>query len=105
MFGVGRSTVCEVVYETCQAIVDHLLSKYIRFPSSDQQEQYIVNFESKWGVSQFIGAIDGSHIPVSPPTLCHTDYYNRKGWYSVLLQAVVDYKFCFLDVYMGWLST
>ena len=102
LFGVGRSTVCEVVHETCHAIVNHLLSKYIRFPSSDQQEKYIVNFESKWGVPQCIGAIDGSHIPVSPPTLCHTDYYNRKGWYSVLLQAVVDYKFCFLDVYTGW---
>ena len=43
-----------------------------------------------------------SHIPVSPPTLCHTDYYNRKGLYSVLIQAVVDYKYRFLDIYNGW---
>ena len=91
-----------MVHETCQAIVDYLLPKYIRFPCSDQQQQYIDNFENKWGVPQCIGAIDGSHIPVSPPSLCHTDYYNRKGWYSVLLQAVVDYKYYFLDIYTGW---
>ena len=79
LFGVGRSMVCEIVNETCQAIVDNLLLQYIRFPSLDQQQQYIENFENKWGVPQCIGAIDGSHISVSPPALCHTDYYNRKG--------------------------
>ena len=44
LFGVGRSTVCEVVHETC---VDNLLPQYIRFPSFDQQQQYIGNFENK----------------------------------------------------------
>ena len=102
LFGVGRSTVCEIVHETCQAIVDNLLPQYIHFPSLDQQQQYIENFENKWGVPQCIGAIDGSHIPVSQPALCHTDYYNCKGWYSILIQAVVDYKYCFLGIYTGW---
>ena len=36
--------------------------------------------------------VDGLHIPVSLPNLSHIDYYNRKGLYSVLIQAVVDYK-------------
>ena len=45
LFGVGRSTVCEVIHETCQAVVDHLLPKYIRFPSCDQQQQYIDNLK------------------------------------------------------------
>ena len=73
LFG-GQSTFFEIhlVQETCQAIVDHLLPKYMRFPSTDQQQQYIDSFETKWGVLQCIGAIDGSHIPVSPPP---TPYY------------------------------
>ena len=32
----------------------------------------------------------------------HTCYYNRKGWYSIVLQAIVDHKYCFTDVYVGW---
>ena len=85
LFGVGLSTVCEVVHETCQAI-HCLLPKYIHFPSVDQEQQYIDDFKSKWGVPQCIGAVDGFHIPVSLSALCHTDYYNCKGWYSVLIQ-------------------
>ena len=50
---------------------------------------------------QRAGAINGSHVPVTPPALNHTDYYNRKGWYSVLIQAVVDHKYLFRDICVG----
>ena len=32
----------------------------------------------------------------------HTDYYNCKGWYSVLVQAVVDHNYLFRDLCIGW---
>lgn len=51
---------------------------------------------------QCIGAIDGSHIPVSPPSAYHTDYYNHMGLYSSLIQTVIDYRCCFRDIYAGW---
>ena len=49
---------------------------------------------------QCVGAIDGSHI-LEPKDSC-TDYYNRKGWYSIILQGVVDHKYRFTDIYIGW---
>ena len=30
------------------------------------------------------------------------DYYNQKGFHSVILQAVVDHEYKFLDVCVGW---
>ena len=51
---------------------------------------------------QCVGAIDGSHIPINAPNRNHTDYYNRKGLYSVILQTVVDHGYCFTDINVGW---
>ena len=59
-------------------------------------------FETAWGFPQCVGAIDGCHIPVQAPALNHTDYYKRKGWYSILLQAVVDSKYRFTNICVGW---
>ena len=84
LFGVGRSTVCEIVHETVDTIVCVLQREYIRFPVADQQRNTVRGFETAWGFPQCVGAIDGCHIPVQAPALNHTDYYNRKGWYSIL---------------------
>ena len=40
--------------------------------------------ESKWDVHQYIGAIDGLHLSVSPPTLIHTYYYNHKCHHIII---------------------
>ena len=60
--------------------------------------EVVDGFKNKWGFIQCVGAIDRSHIPVSPPALNHTDYYNRKGWYSIIIQAVVDHRYLFRDI-------
>lgn len=102
LFGVHRSTVCIIVHETCQAILHTLMDRYIRFPSGNEMKKVVDGFEVKWGFPQCVGAVDGSHIPISAPKLNHTDYYNRKGWYSMILQAIVDHEYLFRDICVGW---
>ncbi|XP_071810727.1 uncharacterized protein [Apostichopus japonicus] len=51
------------------------------------------SFENRWGFPQCVGAIDGSHIPIISPTDHPADYYNRKGFHSIVLQAVVDFRY------------
>ena len=102
LFGIGRPTVCEIVHETVEAIVTKLRKEYITFPTGQAQQDVINGFECKWGFPQCVGAVDGSHVPVQPPTQNHTDYYNRKGWYSILVQVVVDNDYLFRNINVGW---
>ena len=48
------------------------------------------------------GAIDGTHIPILAPTDNHVEYVNRKGFHSVLMQAVTDCNYLYRDVVIGW---
>jgi len=99
LFGIARCTVCVIVKETCEAIVQKLVPLYIRYPAGETLNEVITGFKEKWGVPQCAGSVDGTHIP---PFMNHTDYYNQKGWYPIVTQAVVDHKRLFRDVYIGW---
>ena len=102
MFGLGRSTVCKIVLETCHAIAIHLLPQYVQIPNGDRLKEIVEGFETFWGFPQAVGAIDGSHIPIIRPDESASDYYNRKGYYSIIMQAMVDFRGLFMDVYIGW---
>ena len=102
LFGLGRSTVGEIVIDTCKAISDNLFSNFVRIPSGNQLQAIVEGFETRWGFPQVAGAIDGSHIPIVRPCESASDYFNRKGYYSIIIQGVVDYRGKFIDAYIGW---
>ncbi|XP_066286931.1 uncharacterized protein [Branchiostoma lanceolatum] len=102
LFGVSEGSVSNIVYEVCSAIVNILGPRYMSFPRGDRLRETIHGYEKRWGFPQCGGAVDGSHIAVKAPSNTRTDFYNRKGWYSMVLQGVVDYRYRFTDVYIGW---
>lgn len=102
LFGLGKSTVCTIVLETSQVIALKLLPKYVAIPEGEGLKEVVKGFEDLWGFPQAAGAIDGSHIPIMKPHESASDYYNRKGFYSIIVQALVDHKGRFMDVYIGW---
>lgn len=78
------------------------MPKYIRKPTGDRLQTIIQTFEDQCGLPQVGGAIDGSHIPIKAPTDEPDAYYNRKGFHSIVLQAVVDCFLTFTDVFVGY---
>ena len=91
-----------IVVETCHAIATHLLPQYVHIPQGDRLKEIVEGFETCWGFPQAVGGIDGSHIPIIRPDESASDYYNRKGYYSIIVQAMVDFRGLFMDVYIGW---
>ena len=83
-------------------ITTHLLSQYIYIPKGEKLKKIVEGFETHWVFPQAAGAIDGSHIPIIRPDESASDYYNRKGYYSIIMQAVVDFRGLFMDMYIGW---
>ena len=41
-------------------------------------------------------------IEILAPEDCTKDYYNRKGYHSIILQAIADHRYCFTDINIGW---
>lgn len=102
LFGIGHSTVGEIVLDTCDAIAFFLLPKYVRVPQNSLMQEIIDGFQNRWGFPQTAGAINGTHIPIKRPLESASDYYNRKSFYSILMQALVDFRGIFLDMNIGW---
>ena len=79
-----------------------LLCRYMHFPEGTRLREVVDGFEACWVFPQVAGAIDGTHIPIISPQDNPSDYYNRKGFHSIIMQAVVDFRGLFLDTYIGW---
>ncbi|KAM4573926.1 uncharacterized protein PAE49_008645 isoform 1-T1 [Odontesthes bonariensis] len=101
MFGVGIATVCTIVRQVTAAIVDRLYRRFVSLPSGPRLDETVRAFTARC-YPQCAGVIGGTHIPIGPPRDNPDHYVNRRGWHSVILQAVVDHKLCFTDVYAGW---
>ena len=102
LFGVSKSTVCVVTKQVCNALVSILLPKYIRFSSGDGLIEVVDGFKHKFGFPQCAGVVDGTHVPIVSPVEYPADYYNPKGFHSILMQGTVNHLGHFIDIYIGW---
>ena len=94
LFELSKFTVCVIVHQVCEAIVERLSPRYVQIPTGNRLLEMINVFEQKCGFPQCAGTLDGSHIPILAPTECHTDYFNRKGillYYTSLLAQIINF--------------
>ena len=82
--------------------LQHISSTYMCAFLRDWLRDVITNFETCWGFPQTVGVIDVTHIPIACLQESASDYYTRKGYYSVIIQAVIGYGGLFIDAYIGW---
>ncbi|CAM5085672.1 unnamed protein product [Natator depressus] len=97
-FGVGKSTVGAAVIQVDLAITELLLSRVVTLGNV----QVLVDGFAAVGLPNCGGAIDGTHIPILGPDHLGSQYINLKGYFSMVLQALVDHKGRFTNISVGW---
>lgn len=101
-FGIAESSVVVCRNRIIDTILNNLKSKFINWPHAEILEQTIDKFHQRNGFPGVIGALDGTHISIKAPTENPQSYINRKGYYSLQLQAVCDSDMKFLNCFWGY---
>jgi hypothetical protein len=98
---VPHNTISVVVREVVRAIIEEYTDELLFCPTTEQGWRDLADqWYQRWNFPHTVGAIDGKHVACKAPRNSGSEFYNYKGFYSVILFAMVDadYKFTYIDV-------
>ena len=102
LFKIGRSTICDIIEEVCDEIWRVLSPKYVSSPTSISDWKEIAEeFAETWNMPHCIGALDGKHIRMRKPADSGSLWHNYKGFFSMVLLAICDARYCFSFIDIG----
>ena len=102
-YRIGRSTLCKIVRETCDALWKSLQPLYVKAPATDVSDQ----FDCMWNFPHCIGAIDGKHITIQAPANSGSTYCKTLNISVPLILAKLAmryYSLTFVDAKIKCLS-
>lgn len=94
------------MHQVTSALKSTLYQRLISLPGRDSLQETMFLFE-KQAWPQCPGAIDGSHTPMIAPRVQLATYYNRKGYHSIVLEAVVKHNYrlvIFVNLYLHYMT-
>lgn len=101
LFGVSTGTVHFIFLQIC-TVINLMRAKYIKWSNVNICEEVAESIYDRTTFPGVIEALDGCHVEIKqPPTQNAYDYYNRKQFYSVILQGVCDPSLKFIDIFVG----
>lgn len=100
LFDVCISTAWKTVNNVSKWLVS-ISNIYIKWPLPHDMPDVISEFERKQKIPHIIGAIDVTHIRIRKLKEHGADYFNKKKYYSISMQGVVDGNKKFTDIYCG----
>ena len=93
---IGKSTLSRIIRETYDAIFEALAGEYLHPPSSTEEWENIArDFQETRNLPRVVGATDGKHIRIQCPKQSGTLFHNYKGFFSFVLLAICDARYCF----------
>ena len=74
----------------------------MKCPSTKEEWEYIIDqTKTRWQFPNCFAAADGKHIGIICPKESGSQFYNYKGFFSIVLLAFVDYDYKFLIAEVG----
>ena len=67
-------------------------------PAGDVLKKVVEVFRNDLDFPLCAGVIDGTHIPIISPEEYPSDYYNCKGFHSIIMQGMVDNRGHFTEI-------
>ena len=96
-----RTTICKFVPQVCKAILKEFQHEYLMCPTAPEDWKKIEErFRNRWNVPHAVGELDGKHIAIKKPKKSGSEDFNYRGYFSLVLLALVDagYKFLWVNV-------
>ena len=97
-----ESLIFKIIRRVTKAIHEKVLPIIIKWPIEEEVKIVNEGFYAMHGLKGVIGAIDETQIAIVDPKLYNENYIIRKGYASIILQAVCDHNMKFTDCYTGW---
>ena len=98
---VADNTISKIVREVSEAIIAEYAGEVLCPPTTQEGWlQVAETFSTRWNFHHTLGALDGKHVAIRRPPNSGSLYHNYKGFFSIVLMALVDgdYKFLWVDV-------
>ena len=78
-FRISLNAVSHIIKGCYNALVDELISVFVKTPSSEQEWLEISRkFETRWNYLHALVAIEGKHVTIRKPSNAGSYYYNYK---------------------------
>jgi hypothetical protein len=102
LFSITEASAIKARREVIMAILVHF-KEVVAWPSQEEYNAIAEYFQHKddFNFPNIIGAIDGTHVPISKPHEHAPAFYNRKKFHSIIVQAVCREDLRFTDLCIG----
>lgn len=100
-FYLGKSTIREIVHETCLSVWSRLKPIEMPEPTLEKWIEIAETFFQKTDFPNCVGAVDGKHIRCTNPKNSGSKFFNYKSFFSIVLLAVVDANLSCIAIDVG----